>query len=102
MLAAAVAAPIVPSLSPAPAQAQTKITVGKMVGGVGLHIPSYIAMDKGFFKEEGLDARFVELAGRPMITAGLSGNSISCRSRPVARRRCLAAARSSATSSASR
>jgi ABC-type nitrate/sulfonate/bicarbonate transport system substrate-binding protein len=31
-------------------------------------------MDKGFFKEEGLDARWVELAGRPMITAGLSGN----------------------------
>ncbi len=56
------------------AQAQTKITIGKVVGGVGLHIPSYIAMDKGFFKEEGLDARFVELAGRPLITAGLSGN----------------------------
>jgi NitT/TauT family transport system substrate-binding protein len=54
--------------------AQTKITVGKVVGGVGLHIPSYIAMDKGFFKEEGLDARFVELAGRPLMTAGLSGN----------------------------
>ena len=45
-----------------------------MVGGVGLHIPSYIAMDKGFFKDEGLDARFVELAGRPLMTAGLSGN----------------------------
>ena len=57
-----------------PAAAQTKITVGKVVGGVGLHIPSYIAMDKGFFKEEGLDARFVELAGRPLMTAGLSGN----------------------------
>ena len=56
------------------ASAQTKITVGKVVGGVGLHIPSYIAMDKGFFKEEGLDARFVELAGRPLMTAGLSGN----------------------------
>ena len=56
------------------AQAQTKIAVGKVVGGVGLHIPSYIAMDKGFFKEEGLDARFVELAGRPLMTAGLSGN----------------------------
>jgi NitT/TauT family transport system substrate-binding protein len=55
-------------------QAQTKITVGKVVGGVGLHIPSYIAMDKGFFKEEGLDARFVELAGRPLMTAGMTGN----------------------------
>jgi ABC-type nitrate/sulfonate/bicarbonate transport system substrate-binding protein len=56
------------------ASAQTKVTVGKIVGGVGLHIPSYIAMDKGFFKDEGLEARWVELAGRPMITAGLSGN----------------------------
>ena len=56
------------------ASAQTKIVVGKVVGGVGLHIPSYIAMDKGFFKEEGLDARFAELAGRPLMTAGLTGN----------------------------
>src|ERR1044072_7390121 len=55
-------------------QAQTKITVGKIVGGIGLHIPSYIAMDKGFFKEEGLDASWIELQGRPMITAGLTGN----------------------------
>jgi ABC-type nitrate/sulfonate/bicarbonate transport system substrate-binding protein len=54
--------------------AQTKITVGKIVGGIGLHIPSYIAMDKGFFKEEDLDARWIELQGRPMITAGLTGN----------------------------
>jgi NitT/TauT family transport system substrate-binding protein len=57
-----------------PAEAQTKITVGKILGGVGLHIPSYVAMDRGFFKDEGLDARFVSLVGRPMITAGLSGN----------------------------
>lgn len=56
------------------AHAQTKITVGKVVGGVGLHIPSYIAMDKGFFKDEGLDARFVELAGKPLMTAGLTGS----------------------------
>jgi ABC-type nitrate/sulfonate/bicarbonate transport system substrate-binding protein len=56
------------------ATAQTRVTVGKVVGGIGLHIPSYIAMDKGFFKEEGLDARFVELGGRPLMTAGLSGN----------------------------
>jgi ABC-type nitrate/sulfonate/bicarbonate transport system substrate-binding protein len=64
----------VPFAIPGAAQAQTKVAVGKVVGGVGLHIPSYIAMDKGFFKEEGLDARFVELAGRPLMTAGLSGN----------------------------
>ena len=72
--AAALAAVIALSFGSGAAQAQTKITVGKIVGGIGLHIPSYIAMDKGFFKEEGLDARWIELQGRPMITAGLTGN----------------------------
>jgi NitT/TauT family transport system substrate-binding protein len=70
--AAALAAAI--ALSCGSAATQTKITIGKVSGGVGLHIPSYIAMDKGFFKEEGLDARFVELVGRPMITAGMTGD----------------------------
>jgi NitT/TauT family transport system substrate-binding protein len=74
LLAAAAAVAVVSTLGLNTAQAQMQITVGKVVGGVGLHIPSYIAMDKGFFKEEGLDARFVELAGRPLLTAGLSGN----------------------------
>ena len=41
---------------PAAAQAQ-KITIGKIIGGNGFHIPSYVAMDQGFFKEEGLDAQ---------------------------------------------
>jgi ABC-type nitrate/sulfonate/bicarbonate transport system substrate-binding protein len=61
-------------LWPAPGLAQTKITVGKVLGGVGLHIPSYVAMDRGFFKDEGLDASFVSLVGRPLLTAGLTGN----------------------------
>jgi NitT/TauT family transport system substrate-binding protein len=56
------------------ASAQTKITVGKIIGGIGLHLPSYVAMDQGFYKAEGLDARFVELASPPMIRAGMSGN----------------------------
>jgi ABC-type nitrate/sulfonate/bicarbonate transport system substrate-binding protein len=54
--------------------AQTKITIGKIVGGIGLHLPSYVAMDQGFYKAEGLDARFIELASPPMIRAGMSGN----------------------------
>jgi NitT/TauT family transport system substrate-binding protein len=54
--------------------AQTAITVGKIPSGIGLHVPSYVAMDKGFFKQEGLDARWVQLGGRPMITAGLAGS----------------------------
>jgi ABC-type nitrate/sulfonate/bicarbonate transport system substrate-binding protein len=56
------------------ALAQTKITIGKIVGGIGLHLPSYVAMDQGFYKAEGLDARFIELASPPMIRAGMSGN----------------------------
>jgi len=55
------------------ASAQTKITVGKTTGGSGFHTPSYIAMDRGFFKAEGLDASFVTLQGRALVTAGLSG-----------------------------
>ena len=56
------------------AQAQTKITVGKVIGGSGFHIPSYVAMQQGFFKAEGLDARFVELTGKAQVTAALAGN----------------------------
>lgn len=56
------------------ADALTKITVGKVNGGSGFHIPSYVAMDQGFFKAEGLDARFVTLTGKALVTAGLSGS----------------------------
>src|SRR5271166_929303 len=58
-----------------PASAETnKIRVGKAVGGSGFHIPSYIAMDRGFYKAEGLDAEWVVLQARALVTAGLSGN----------------------------
>ena len=56
------------------AGAQTAVAIGKLTGGTGLHIPSYVAMDQGFFKEEGLDARFVVLGGRALVTAGLAAN----------------------------
>ena len=36
------------------ATAQDKITVGKITSGSGFHIPSYVAMDKGFFKKQGI------------------------------------------------
>ncbi len=70
-LAAALA---IAGLSVGPALAQTKITVGKTNGGSGFHVPSYVAMDQGFFKAEGLDASFVTLQGRALVTAGLSGS----------------------------
>ena len=61
------------ALSIGAAQAQTKITVGKITSGSGFHIPSYIAMDQGFYKAEGLDASFITLTGRALVTGGLSG-----------------------------
>ena len=56
------------------AQAQTKITIGKVLSGNGFHIPSYVAMDQGYYKAEGLDASFVSLTGRALVTAGLTGS----------------------------
>jgi len=56
------------------AQAQTKITVGKTIGGDGFHIPTYIAMEQGFYAQEGLDVTFVAMTGKALVTAALSGN----------------------------
>jgi ABC-type nitrate/sulfonate/bicarbonate transport system substrate-binding protein len=62
-------------LSVAGAGAETNtLRVGKVIAGNGFHIPSYVAMDQGFYKAEGLDAQFVVLQGRPLVTAALSGN----------------------------
>lgn len=56
------------------AQAQTKITIGKVLSGNGFHIPTYVAMDRGFYKEEGLDARFISMTGGALVKAALAGN----------------------------
>jgi len=50
----------------------TKITVGRTTGASGFHIPSYVAMDKGFFAKEGLDAEFAAMTGKALVTAGMS------------------------------
>jgi NitT/TauT family transport system substrate-binding protein len=56
------------------AQAQNKITIGKVLSGNGFHIPTYVAMSRGFYKAEGLDASFVSLTGRALVTAALAGS----------------------------
>jgi ABC-type nitrate/sulfonate/bicarbonate transport system substrate-binding protein len=61
-------------LSAAAAEAQTRVSIGKIIGGNGFHIPSYVAMDQGYFKAEGLDARFVSLTGKALVTGALAGN----------------------------
>jgi NitT/TauT family transport system substrate-binding protein len=53
---------------------QSKVTIGKVIGGDGFHLPSYVALDMGFFKAEGLDASLVELDPKTQVTAVLSGN----------------------------
>lgn len=59
---------------PFAAQAQTKVSIGKVLSGNGFHIPTYVAMDRGFYKEEGLEARFVSLTGSALVKAALAGN----------------------------
>ena len=56
------------------AHAQTKVTIGKVIGGDGFHIPTYVALDEGFFKDEGLDASLMELQPSSQVAAVLSGN----------------------------
>ncbi len=53
---------------------QTKVTIGKVIGGDGFHIPTYVALDEGFYKAEGLDASLLELDPRSQVTGVLSGN----------------------------
>ena len=73
--AATVAAALALTLvSAAGADAQTKVTIGKVIGGDGFHVPTYVALDEGFFKAEGLDVSLVELQASAQVTAVLSGN----------------------------
>jgi ABC-type nitrate/sulfonate/bicarbonate transport system substrate-binding protein len=53
---------------------QTKVTIGKVIGGDGFHVPTYIALDQGFFKSEGLDGSLLELDPRSQVTGVISGN----------------------------
>ena len=46
---------------------QTAIKIGRTTGASGFHIPSYIAMERGFFKQEGLDAKFVAMTGKALV-----------------------------------
>jgi ABC-type nitrate/sulfonate/bicarbonate transport system substrate-binding protein len=56
-----------------PATAQlAKIKVGRTIGGSGFHIPSYIAVDKGLFKAEGLDADFIGTTAGVLVRAAIA------------------------------
>ena len=67
------AATTVAALYSISASAQS-VTIGKVIGGDGFHVPTYVALDEGFFKQEGLDAKLIELQASAQVAAVLSGN----------------------------
>jgi ABC-type nitrate/sulfonate/bicarbonate transport system substrate-binding protein len=48
------------------------VKVGRTVGGSGFHIPSYVAIDKGFLKGEGLDANFIAATAGVLVRATIA------------------------------
>src|SRR5688500_3553351 len=48
------------------------VKVGRTVGGSGFHIPSYVALDKGLFKAEGLDANFIAATAGVLVRATIA------------------------------
>ena len=69
--AALLAVAFTTQISTAAAQ-MAKIKVGRTLGGSGFHIPSYVAMDKGFFKGEGLDADFIATTAGVLVRAAIA------------------------------
>ncbi|MFQ5683079.1 MAG: ABC transporter substrate-binding protein [Candidatus Binatia bacterium] len=60
------------SLTTAVTAEAANITVGKTTSGSGFHIPAYVAMDQGFFKREGLKAKWVAMSGKALLNAGIA------------------------------
>lgn len=54
-----------------PAHAQS-VKVGRTTGGSGFHIPSYVAIDKGILKAEGLDANFIASTAGVLVRATIA------------------------------
>jgi NitT/TauT family transport system substrate-binding protein len=63
------------SLSAVVANADTpmKIKVGRTNIATIFELPAYVAMEKGFFKLEGMEAVFVSLTRKALVTAGIAG-----------------------------
>ena len=71
--AAITAAVLLAALGGGAASAQApKIKVGRTTGASGFHVPTYVAMDRGLFKAEGLDAEFVAMTGGEMVRATIA------------------------------
>jgi NitT/TauT family transport system substrate-binding protein len=48
------------------------VKVGRTTGGSGFHIPSYVAIDKGLLKAEGLDANFIAATAGVLVRATIA------------------------------
>jgi hypothetical protein len=48
------------------------VKIGRTVGGSGFHIPSYVGVDKGLFKAEGLDASFIAATAGVLVRATIA------------------------------
>jgi NitT/TauT family transport system substrate-binding protein len=70
-LLATLAAAVVLLLAGNPLLAQS-VKVGRTVGGSGFHSPSYVAVDKGFLKAEGLDANFIAATAGVLVRATIA------------------------------
>jgi NitT/TauT family transport system substrate-binding protein len=70
-LAGLVALVAMAQIVPAAAQ-MPKIKVGRTIGGSGFHIPSYIAVDKGLLKAEGLDPDFIAAQAGVLVRATIA------------------------------
>ncbi len=71
LLAGILGAAALASPAPAPAQAP-KVKVGRTTGASGFHLPTYVAMDRGIFKAEGLDAEFVNMTAGELVRAAIA------------------------------
>lgn len=48
------------------------VKIGRTTGGSGFHIPSYVAIDRGFLKAEGLDATFISATAGVLVRATIA------------------------------
>jgi len=50
----------------------TKIRVGRTISASGFHIPSYVAQERGMFREQGFSVEFIATQGGPLVRAGIA------------------------------
>jgi NitT/TauT family transport system substrate-binding protein len=56
----------------APSALAQPVKIGRTTGGSGFHIPSYVAVDKGFLKGEGLEANFITATAGVLVRATIA------------------------------